>query len=141
MSRNPFRRLALALTAALALAPAPADARAQGGPGRPPRRRSTPAARRWRAAGATTSSSSGTRGVGVRCGGGVARLHDARTGRLLSKFEAHREEFNEVKFAPRGLLLLTASYDSTVRLWEPGPPPPKRRGRPRSGWSENSFEF
>src|SRR3712207_9596546 len=54
-------------------------------------------------------------------GGGIVRIHDARTGRLLSKFEAHREEINEVKFAPRGLLLLTASYDSTVKLWEPGP--------------------
>src|SRR5215218_3156082 len=63
-------------------------------------------------------------------GGGIVRIHDARTGRLLSKFEAHREEINEVKFAPRGLLLLTASYDSTVKLWEPGPPAPPEKKTP-----------
>jgi WD40 repeat protein len=63
-------------------------------------------------------------------GGGVVRIHDARTGRLLSKFEAHREEINEVKFSPRGLLLLTASYDSTVKLWEPGPAPPDEKKVP-----------
>jgi WD40 repeat protein len=67
-------------------------------------------------------------------GGGVVRIHDARTGRLLSKFEAHREEINEVKFAPRGLLLLTASYDSTVKLWEPGPAAPAKN--PPSKWLE-----
>lgn len=68
-------------------------------------------------------------------GGGIVRLHDARTGRLLSKFEAHREEINEVKFAPRGLLLLTASYDSTVKLWVPGPPILEQKNPP-SKWME-----
>jgi WD40 repeat protein len=68
-------------------------------------------------------------------GGGIVRLHDARTGRLLSKFEAHREEINEVKFAPRGLLLLTASYDSTVKLWEPDPTAPAKK-EPPSKWLE-----
>jgi WD40 repeat protein len=66
-------------------------------------------------------------------GGGIVRIHDARTGRLLSKFEAHHEEINEVKFAPRGLLLLTASYDSTVKLWEPDPATPARK-EPPSKW-------
>jgi WD40 repeat protein len=55
-------------------------------------------------------------------GGGLVRLHDAQTGRLLSTIRAHREEINEVKFAPGGLSLLTASYDSTVKIWEPAPP-------------------
>lgn len=68
-------------------------------------------------------------------GGGIVRLHDALTGRLLSKFQAHREEINEVKFAPRGLLLLTASYDSTVKLWEPGPAPPEEK-KPPAKWME-----
>jgi WD40 repeat protein len=68
-------------------------------------------------------------------GGGIVRLHDARTGRLLSKFEAHHEEINEVKFAPRGLLLLTASYDSTVKLWEPGPAVPEEK-KPPAKWME-----
>ncbi|HEX8723679.1 MAG TPA: WD40 repeat domain-containing protein, partial [Pyrinomonadaceae bacterium] len=54
-------------------------------------------------------------------GGGLVRVHDARTGRLLSKFKAHAEEINEVKFSPDGSLLLTASYDSSVKLWEPAP--------------------
>jgi WD40 repeat protein len=68
-------------------------------------------------------------------GGGIVRIHDARTGRLLSKFEAHREEINEVKFAPRGLLLLTASYDSTIKLWEPGPAIPDEK-KPPAKWME-----
>ena len=54
-------------------------------------------------------------------GGGRVRIHDARTGKLLSSIKAHTEEINEVKFAPGGLLLLTASYDATVKLWEPAP--------------------
>jgi WD40 repeat protein len=68
-------------------------------------------------------------------GGGIVRIHDARTGRLLSKFEAHREEINEVKFAPSGLLLLTASYDATVKLWEPGPLIPDIQ-KPPAKWME-----
>jgi len=67
------------------------------------------------------------RAVAEAGGGGLVRLHDAQTGRLLSTIRAHREEINEVKFAPGGLSLLTASYDSTVKIWEPAPPSEEKR--------------
>jgi WD40 repeat protein len=68
-------------------------------------------------------------------GGGSVRLHDARTGRVLSRISAHAEEINEVKFAPGGLLLLTASYDATVKLWEPAPRPADDK-KPPAKWME-----
>jgi len=69
-------------------------------------------------------------------GGGLVRLHDARTGRLLSRIKAHAEEINEVKFAPGGLLLLTASYDSTVKLWEPAAARNPDEKKPPAKWME-----
>lgn len=68
-------------------------------------------------------------------GGGIVRIHDAHTGRLLSKIEAHTEEINEVKFSPTGLLLLTASYDSTLKLWEPAPAADEEK-KPPAKWME-----
>jgi WD40 repeat protein len=68
-------------------------------------------------------------------GGGLLRLHDAQTGRLLSTIRAHKEEVNDVKFSPRGaLLLLSAGYDATVKLWEQTTPDIVKR--PRAKWME-----
>jgi WD40 repeat protein len=68
-------------------------------------------------------------------GGGQVRLHDARTGKLLFTIKAHTEEINEVKFSPRGSLLLSASYDATVKLWEPTPMA-ATGNKPRAKWME-----
>ncbi|MDT7806528.1 MAG: hypothetical protein QOJ70_341 [Acidobacteriota bacterium] len=69
-------------------------------------------------------------------GGGIVRLHDAQTGRLISTIRAHTEEINDVKFAPGGALLLTASYDSTVKLWEPAAPAAANEKKPVAKWLE-----
>lgn len=69
-------------------------------------------------------------------GGGLLRLHDAQTGKLLSTIKAHSEEINEVKFSPRGaLLLLSASYDATVKIWEPAPAN-ATSNKPRAKWMD-----
>ncbi|MDT5156908.1 MAG: hypothetical protein QOC61_1768 [Acidobacteriota bacterium] len=69
-------------------------------------------------------------------GGGLLRLHDAQTGKLLSTIKAHSEEINDVKFTPRGaLLLLSASYDATVKIWEPAPAA-ATVNKPRAKWME-----
>lgn len=50
--------------------------------------------------------------------GHEVRLHDALTGSLLGTLEGHSGEVSEVKFSSSGTLLVTASYDSSVKVWE-----------------------
>lgn len=68
-------------------------------------------------------------------GGGdtEVRLHDARTGRLLGALGGHSDQINDLKFSPRGTLLVTASYDGTLRIWERTQAPAPE---PRSKWME-----
>lgn len=48
---------------------------------------------------------------------GVARIHDAREGRLLREFAGHRDALLDAELSPGGAVLATAGYDHAIRLW------------------------
>jgi len=50
-------------------------------------------------------------------GGGYLRLWDAKTGKLLRRFDGHEDTVLSVAFSRDGKRLLTSSYDETARLW------------------------
>lgn len=45
------------------------------------------------------------------------RLWDVKTGKLLHRFEGHDQQVNCVRFSPDGKYALSASKDTTIRLW------------------------
>ncbi|MDQ2692081.1 MAG: hypothetical protein M3Y68_08635, partial [Chloroflexota bacterium] len=46
-----------------------------------------------------------------------ARLWDVKTGLEIRRFTGHTNEVRDVTFSPDGKFILTASEDSTARLW------------------------
>ncbi|MCA1596639.1 MAG: WD40 repeat domain-containing protein, partial [Chloroflexi bacterium] len=59
----------------------------------------------------------------------VARLWDARTGRLIATLRGHTGEVRSAVFSPDGTRILTASEDNTARLWD------SRTGKPAGALS------
>lgn len=51
-------------------------------------------------------------------GGGVARLWEARSGRLLFTLSGHTKQVHRVIFSPEGSRLATSSFDGSVRVWD-----------------------
>ncbi len=47
----------------------------------------------------------------------MVRLWDSRTGRILQEWQGHATSVFSVAFSPDGKKLLTASWDSTLKLW------------------------
>lgn len=55
----------------------------------------------------------------VSCGGDrAAFLWDVTSSRVLRRFEGHAQRLNGVAFNAEDTVLLTASYDQTVRCWD-----------------------
>jgi WD40 repeat protein len=48
----------------------------------------------------------------------VARVYDARTGKLVAFLKGHADRVTTAVFSPDGRRLLTASFDGTARLWD-----------------------
>jgi len=63
-------------------------------------------------------SSDGTQAV--TAGDRVARLYDAATGDLLQSFYGHVDTLKSVVISPDGARIATASFDETIRVWDPG---------------------
>jgi RNA polymerase sigma factor (sigma-70 family) len=62
----------------------------------------------------------------------VAKLWDARTGKLVQTLEGHKGAILPVAFSPRGRMLATGSEDGTVKLWSveaAAPEKPARRAQ------------
>jgi len=51
--------------------------------------------------------------------GGVLRIWDARTGKLLRSARKHSQRISAVSFGPNGRWLATASFDRTLKVWDP----------------------
>jgi len=49
---------------------------------------------------------------------GAAELRDAATGRVLRRFEGHRDLLYDAELSPDGSLLATAGYDMAVKVWK-----------------------
>jgi WD40 repeat protein len=54
----------------------------------------------------------------VQVGDGL-QIYDTRTWTMMGALEGHDGQISDVKFSPNGKLLVTASYDNTVNIWEP----------------------
>jgi WD40 repeat protein len=48
---------------------------------------------------------------------GVAEIRDVATGKVLSRFEGHRDLLYDAELSPDGALLATAGYDMAVKVW------------------------
>lgn len=49
--------------------------------------------------------------------GGTLQLWSVESGQLLAAYSAHAHAVEQLAFSPSGMLLVSASYDGTVRLW------------------------
>lgn len=49
--------------------------------------------------------------------GDAVQLYDTRTWTMLGALEGHAGQISDVKFAPNGKLLVTTSYDNTIKIW------------------------
>jgi WD40 repeat protein/serine/threonine protein kinase/tetratricopeptide (TPR) repeat protein len=63
-------------------------------------------------------SPDGRRLVATGFGDGSVNLWDAHTGRRLTPFLGHTDAIEHAAFSPDGQRLATASYDTTVRVWD-----------------------
>lgn len=49
--------------------------------------------------------------------GDAVELYDTRTWTMMDALEGHSEQISDVKFSPNGKLLVTTSYDNTIKIW------------------------
>src|SRR5262249_52243948 len=49
---------------------------------------------------------------------GSVHLLDATTGKLLTKFQAHRTRIHSLKFLPEQKLLITVGEDGEIKVWD-----------------------
>ena len=54
----------------------------------------------------------------LACGRGCAHLIDAITGDGDRRLTGHRDDVSYASFSPDGLMIVTASYDGTARIWD-----------------------
>jgi len=50
--------------------------------------------------------------------GGECRLWDLKTGKLIEKFDGHKDSVYSVSFSPDAKLLASGSLDKTLKLWD-----------------------
>ncbi len=63
--------------------------------------------------GATIAASTYATGLG-----GMAVIYDANSGVELHRLYAHRDVITNIEFSPDGVLLATASWDATIKIWD-----------------------
>ena len=63
------------------------------------------------------AAGSGLNKPGQKCYGGVVRIWDVRTGKLLAHLEGHKDSVQCFAFTSDGTVLASGSIDGTIALW------------------------
>ena len=63
-------------------------------------------------------SADGTRTISFDIGGKVAEINDIVSGQQIAALEGHSDTITAIALSPDGQMILTASSDNTIRLWD-----------------------